>query len=51
MILKNLINYRRGVINMETELTIIKIEGKVITISFNILLLGNGKAVLKMPWL
>jgi len=31
------------------ELIIIKIERKEITISFNILLLGNNKAVLKMP--
>jgi len=48
MILKNLINYRGGVINMEIELIIIKIEGKEIIISFNILLLGNNKAVLKI---
>jgi len=34
---------------METELTIIRIEGKEITISFNILLLGNNKVVLEMP--
>jgi len=31
------------------ELTIIKIEGKEIIISFNILLLGYNKAVLGMP--
>jgi len=49
IILKDLINYRRGVINMETELTIIRIKGKEIIISFNILLLGNNKAVLGMP--
>jgi len=34
---------------METELTIIKIKGKEIIISFNILLLGHNKAVLGMP--
>jgi len=33
------------------ELIIIKIKGKEITISFNILLLGNNKIILKMPWL
>jgi len=36
---------------MEIKLIIIKIEGKEITISFNILLLGNNKVVLGMPWL
>jgi len=36
---------------MEIELIIIKIKGKEITMSFNILLLGNNKAVLRMPWL
>jgi len=49
LILENLINYRRGVINMEIELIIIRIKGKEITISFNILLLGNNKAVLGIP--
>jgi len=29
----------------------IKIEGKEIIINFNILPLGNDKAVLEMPWL
>jgi len=33
------------------ELTIIRIEGKEIMISFNILLLGNNKAVLEILWL
>jgi len=49
IILKDLINYRGGVINMETELIIIRIKGKEIIISFNILLLGHNKAVLGMP--
>jgi len=49
IILRDLINYRRGVINIEIELTIIKIKGKEITISFNILPLGHNKAVLGMP--
>jgi len=48
IILKDLINYRGGVINIETELIIIRIEGKEIMMSFNILLLGNDKAVLGM---
>jgi len=49
MILKDLINYREGIINLETELIIIRIEGKEIIINFNILPLGNNKAVLGMP--
>jgi len=49
MILRDLINYKGGVIIMEIKLIIIRIEGKEITMSFNILLLGNDKAVLGMP--
>jgi len=49
IILKDLINYRGGVINIKIELTIIKIKRKEITISFNILLLKSNKAVLGMP--
>jgi len=48
IILKDLINYREGIINLETGLVIIRIEGKEIIIYFNILLLGNNKAVLGM---
>jgi len=48
MILGDLINYRGGIINLEIGLVIIKIEGKEIIINFNILLLGNNKAVLGM---
>jgi len=51
IILGNLINYRGGVINMEIKLIIIRIKGKKIIISFNILLLGQDKIVLKMLWL
>jgi len=36
---------------MEIELIRIRIKGKEIIINFNILLLGNNKAVLGMPWL
>jgi len=51
MILKDLINYSRGIINLEIGPVMIEIKGKEITINFNILLLGNDKAVLGMPWL
>jgi len=46
MILRDLINYRGNIINLEIGLVIIKIKGKEIMINFNILLLGNNKAVL-----
>ena len=36
---------------METGLVIIEIKGRIIIINFNILLLGNDKVVLGMPWL
>jgi len=49
MILGDLINYRGGIINLEIGLVMIRIEGKEIMINFNILLLGNNKAVLGMP--
>jgi len=34
---------------MEIKLVMIKIKGKMITMNFNILLLGNNKIVLGMP--
>jgi len=49
MILGDLINYRGGIINLETGPVIIRIEGKEIVINFNILLLENNEAVLGMP--
>jgi len=49
IILRDLINYRGGIINLEIGLVIIRIKRKEITINFNILLLGNDKAVLGMP--
>jgi len=49
IILKNLINYRGGIINLKIGLVIIRIKGKEIIMNFNILLLGNNKAVLGMP--
>jgi len=51
IILGNLINYRGGIINLETGLVIIRIKEKEVTMNFNILLLGNNKAVLGMLWL
>jgi len=49
MILGDLINYRRGIINLKIGPVIIKIEGKEIIMNFDILLLGNDKTVLGMP--
>jgi len=49
IILGDLINYRGDIINLEIKLVIIRIKGKRIIINFNILLLGNNKAVLEMP--
>jgi len=49
IILGNLINYRGGIINLKIGPVILKIEGKEIIINFDILLLGNDKAVLGIP--
>jgi len=49
IILGDLINYRGDIINLETGLIIIRIKGKEVTINFNILSLGNDKAVLGIP--
>jgi len=49
IILRDLINYRGGIINLEIGLVIIRIKGKEITMNFNILPLRNDKAVLGMP--
>jgi len=51
MILGNPINYKGGIINLEIELVMIRIEGKEIIMNFDILLLGNDEVVLGMPWL
>jgi len=45
------VNYKRNIINLEIGLVIIRIKGKEITMNFDILLLGNDKAVLRMLWL
>jgi len=49
MILGDLINYKKGIINLEIRLVIIRIKGKEVIINFNILLLKSNKAVLGMP--
>jgi len=48
IILKDLINYRGGIINLEIGLIIIRIKGKEVIINFDILLLRNDEAVLGM---
>ena len=47
-ILKNLIFYKNGVIYIKTKLVKLKIKGQRVIINFNILLLKNNKAVVKM---
>jgi len=49
MILGDLINYKGGIINLKIGLVIIRIKRKEIIINFDILPLGNDKAVLGMP--
>jgi len=48
IILKNLIAYKGDIINIKIGLIILRIEGKIITINFIILLLENDKVVLKI---
>ena len=48
IILGNLIFYRNGVIYIETKLIELRIKEWRVIINFNILLLGNNKAVLKI---
>ena len=47
-ILGDPIFYKNRVIHIKTELLKLKIKGQRVIISFNILLLGNNKAVLEM---
>jgi len=49
IILKDLINYRGDIINLEIGLVIIRIKGKKVIINFNILLLGNDETILGIP--
>jgi len=51
MILGDPIIYKDGMIYFETGLVELKLKGKHIIISFNVLLLGKNKVVLKMPFL
>ena len=49
LILKDPISYKNRVIYLKTKLIQLQIKGRSIYISFNILPLGNNKAVLEMP--
>ena len=49
MILRDLIIYRDGIIYIKIGLIPVTIKGRLIIVNFNILLLGNNKAVLGMP--
>jgi len=49
MILGNLIIYGNGIIYIKIGIIPVKIKGRLVAINFNILPLGNNKAVLGMP--
>ena len=49
IILGDLIFYKNGVIHIKTELLKLRIKWQRVIINFNILLLKNNKAVLKIP--
>ena len=49
IILEDLIAYREGIINLKIGLIQLTNEGRQIKISFNILLLGRDKVILRMP--
>jgi hypothetical protein len=51
MILRDPVLYKDGIINLEIELVQINIKVRDIIVNFNILLLGQDKAVLGMIWL
>ena len=51
IILGDPITYRDGIIRLKTEPLNIKLEGRIIEVSFNILPLRNNEAVLGMPFL
>ena len=46
MILGELVLYRDGIINLETEPIQVDIKGRSIIMNFNILLLGQDEAIL-----
>jgi len=49
MILGDLIIYKDGIIYIKIGIIPVTIKGRLVTVNFNILLLSNDKAVLKMP--
>ena len=49
LITRQQITYRDGIINLETVPITVLVKGREIKVAFNILLLGNNKAVLEMP--
>ena len=48
LILGELVTYKNGLINLKIELIQVNIKGWEIIINFNILLLGQNKAVFKI---
>ena len=50
-ILGDQIVYRGGIINLKTGPIQLTIKGRQVKMSFNILLLGEDKIILGMPWL
>ena len=51
IILRDLIAYKGGIINLKIELIQLTIKERQINMSFNILLLERDKAILEMPQL
>ena len=51
IILGDPITYRNRIIQLKTEPLNIKLKGRTIEVSFNILPLGNNKVVLGIPFL
>jgi len=41
--------YKDGIIYIKIRMILVIIKGRLIIVNFNILLLSNNKAVLKMP--
>jgi len=48
MILRELITYKDGIIYIKIGIIPVIIKGKLITVNFDILLLGNNKVVLEI---
>jgi len=51
MILRDLIVYKDGMIHLKIRPMELKLKGKHVVMSFNVLLLGKDKAILGMPFL